>query len=109
MSRSRRFEQRISIERAALQIVNSSDLASETPLAGLTAAAIENWARRIKDRCDPRTRARLQDTLVSIATETGLLSDNSRAVFSSSGIHNDQAIDSLLRALATQCGPQPSF
>ncbi|MGO4112379.1 hypothetical protein ACCS37_37270 [Rhizobium ruizarguesonis] len=108
MSRSRRFEQRINIERAALEIINTSELASEEQLAGLTAAAIESWTNRIKDRHDEGQVARLRETLISIATETGLLSDNSRAVFSSSAAHDNQTIDSLLGALTTQCGLQPA-
>ena len=108
MSRSRRFEQRINIERVALEIINTSEIAREEQLAGLTAAAIESWASRVNDRHDERKVARLRETLVAIATETGLLSDNSRAVFSSSDEHNDRTIDSLLSALSMQCGNQPA-
>ncbi|MGO7793024.1 hypothetical protein ACC703_37175 [Rhizobium ruizarguesonis] len=108
MSRSRRFEQRINIERAALEIINTSEIASEEQLAGLTAAAIESWTNRIKERHDEGRVVRLRETLFSIATETGLLSDNSRAVFSSSAAHNNQTIDSLLGALTAQCGLQPA-
>jgi hypothetical protein len=103
MSRSRRFEQRINIERNALEIVNTSVFAKEAPLVGLTAAAINSWIKRIAGCCDERTRARLQETLTSIATETGLLSDNSRAVFSSSAAHDNQTIKSLLNELTARC------
>ena len=106
MSRSRRFEQRINLERAALAIVNTSEIGREEQLAGLTAAAIESWSSRIKDRFDDRLVARLRETLETIAAEAGLLSDNSRAVFSSSAEHNNQTIDSLLDALSAQCGNQ---
>lgn len=108
MSRSQRFEQRINIERTALAIVNTSEIGREEQLAGLTAAAIESWSSRTKDRYDQRQVARLREILVTLATETGLLSDNSRAVFSSSAEHNNRTIDSLLRALSTQCGNQPT-
>jgi hypothetical protein len=105
MSRSRRFEQRVNIERVALEIINTSEIGREEQLAGLTAAAIESWSSRA-DHHNERQVASLRETLVAIATETGLLSDNSRAVFSSSAEHNDRTIDSLLSALATQCGNQ---
>lgn len=104
MSRSRRFEQRILIERAALQIVNSSYLAKHERLAGLTAAAIESWLIRIKYKINETQRVQLNEILVAIATETGLLSDNSRAVFSSSAAYNNETIDGLLVKLATCCG-----
>jgi hypothetical protein len=104
MSRSQRFEQRINIERVALEIINTSEIASEEQLAGLTAAAIESWSRRVSNRHDQRKVAHLRETLVAIASETGLLSDNSRAVFSSGAEHDNRTVDSLLNALSTQCG-----
>lgn len=108
MSRSRRFEQRIKIERAALEITNTSGLALEEKLAGLTAAAIESWTSRIKGRADKTQLDSVHETLTSIATVTGLLSDNSRAVFSGSE-HGNQNVDSLLHVLRTQCDiTQPS-
>lgn len=106
MSRSRRFEKRINIERVALEIINTSEIAREERLAGLTAAAIESWARRVDDRHHEKQVARLRETLIAIATETGLLSDNSRAVFSTGSEHDNRTIDSLLSALSTQCGNQ---
>ncbi len=106
MSRSRRFEQRINIERAVLAIVNMSEIAREEQLAGLTAATIESWSARIKARYDERQVGRLRETLLALATEAGLLSDNSRAVFSSSAEHDNRTIDSLLDALSMQCAAQ---
>ncbi|WP_152601188.1 hypothetical protein [Rhizobium sp. YS-1r] len=106
MTRSRRFEQRINIERLALEIINTSEIGREEQLAGLTAAAIQSWSSRLNEHYNERQVASLREILVAIATETGLLSDNSRAVFSSSAAHNDRTIDSLLSALAAQCGNQ---
>lgn len=106
MSRSRRFEQRINIERVALEVINTSEVGREEQLAGLTAAAIASWSSRVSRHYDERQVASLRETLVAIAAETGLLSDNSRAVFSSSAEHNDRTINSLMSALATQCGNQ---
>ncbi|WP_434729885.1 hypothetical protein [Rhizobium binae] len=108
MSRSRRFEQRINIERSALEIINTSEVACEEKLAGLTAAAIESWTSRVKEGHGEGRIMRLYETLISIATEAGLLSDNSRAVFSASAAHDNQTIDSLLGALAAQCGLRPA-
>ncbi|WP_433760923.1 hypothetical protein [Brucella anthropi] len=107
MSRTRRFEQRINIERAALEIVNTSKIAHQERLAGLTAAAIQSWSNRVKDGKNERQVAQLGETLVAIATETGLLSDNSRAVFSSGAAHNNETIEALLTALTAQCNPEP--
>lgn len=106
MSRSRRFEQRITIERAALEIVNTSSIAGAEQLAGLTAAAIENWSARVKDRCGEKRTARVSETLVALATETGLLADNSRAVFSPSGPHENRNVRALLDTLTIQCDAQ---
>ena len=103
MSRSRRFEQRINIERAALEIVNTSQIAYREQLAGLTAAAIESWAHRVKDWHEGEQVTRLRQTLTALATETGLLSDNSRAVFSSGTQHDSQTVVSLLASLKSQC------
>ncbi len=107
MSRSRRFEQRINIERLALEIVNTSEMAREEQLAGLTAAAIDSWSSRNNNRDNDQV-ARLRETLVAIASETGILADNSRAVFSSSAEHDDRTVESLLGALSTQCGNKPA-
>lgn len=107
MSRSRRFEQRINIERSALAIVNTSEIAREVQLAGLTAAAIESWSKRIRVLHDESRVLSLCETLVAIASETGLLADNSRAVFSSSAQHSHRTIDFLLDALSKQCAPKP--
>ncbi|PDT46005.1 hypothetical protein CO661_20350 [Sinorhizobium fredii] len=103
MSRSRRFEQRVNIERAALQIVNTSELSKETPLVGLTAAAIDSWTGRIAGRCDLRSLAHLRELLISIATETGLLSDNSRAVFSSDAAYHNRTVKALMTELKMRC------
>lgn len=102
MSRSRRFEQRIKIERAALEIANTSGIALDEKLAGLTAAAIESWTSRVGGRVDKLQIERVRETLTSIATVTGLLSDNSRAVFSGSEYDNHN-VDSLLHVLRVQC------
>lgn len=103
MSRSRRFEQRVDIERSALQIVNTSEIALEERLAGLTAAAITSWSGRIKNSQNESQVARIHEILVAIATETGLLSDNSRAVFSTNAGHDNKNVEELIVTLKLHC------
>ncbi len=105
MSRSRRFEERVKIERTALEIVNTSFLSQGAPLAGLTAAAIDSWIKRVSGQCDEVTLNGLHEILVSIASETGASADNSRAVFASTTELHKRAVRSLLTELKARCRP----
>lgn len=102
MSRSKRFEARVNIERAVLEIVNTSAFSEGTALAGLTSAAIDSWSKRLSLHCDYKAISVVQELLFSIARETGLLADNSRAVFSSTSEHNDQTVAFLVAKLKGQ-------
>lgn len=99
MSRSRRFETRIEIERVVLDVVNKSSLSERSSLVGLTAAAIESWKTRVSSGQDGVQVRQAEAILLSIARETGLLADNSRAVFDVGASQDDASLEQLLAKL----------
>lgn len=102
MSRSKRFEVRVNLERSALEIVNQSFVSQNTTLAGISLAAISNWRSRLPKSNDNEVIEQIQQVLTDISTEAGLLADNSRAVFAPGG-HLDVSIQAQLSNLRRLC------
>lgn len=98
--RSRRFRARIAVERRVLDIVNSSRECQAAPLAGLTLAAIRDWKLRISGSVPTVFSADVEFLLTKIARASGLLADNSKAVFNPDGEFGDAEV----RALEAELG-----
>lgn len=82
--RSQRFHARINVERVTLDIVNSSDLCRGVPLAGLSLGAIRDWSQRATGAFPDALVVEVNRILTEVARRTGLLADNSRAIFDTS-------------------------
>lgn len=104
IGRTKRFRARLAVERSILDIVNSSDVCQATPLAGLTLAAIGDWKFRAGLLLPPRLVSELEGLLISISRESGLLADNSRAVFDPGNEAAVAHIHSLKAKLAVAVG-----
>ncbi|RWN11441.1 MAG: hypothetical protein EOR94_27465 [Mesorhizobium sp.] len=100
IGRSKRFKARLAVERSILDIVNSSDLSQAVPLAGLTIAAIGDWRFRAGRNLPDRLVSDIEALLISISRESGLLADNSRAVFDPENEAAAAAIGALKAKLA---------
>jgi hypothetical protein len=84
-SRSRRFAERVEIERSILVEVNNSRLGKHQPLAGLTTAAISAWSSRIEKLTSVEHREAITTSLAKISVQLGLLVEDSCAVFDEDG------------------------
>lgn len=91
--RRTRFQARISTEREILSIVNSSDLCGDIPLAGMTTYAIADWERHAREKLKQGSAAKIVDILLEIGRRTELLSDDSRDVFDTNEIVQQDDID----------------
>lgn len=95
--RRTRFRARIEIERAFLTTVNNF-YGPDGPLMGLTAAAIEAWARTAMER-DAAGPAEVKAILLEAAKRSEILSDDSREVFDSSGAASLSSVEHLHQML----------
>jgi hypothetical protein len=87
--------------------VNSSDLCQALPLAGLTLAAIGDWKFRGGKSLSTPLLNDLEGLLISISRKSGLLADNSRAVFNPESEAAIAEIGVLKAKLARAVGRAP--
>ncbi len=106
MNRSERFCQRVEIERRVLGALNKSRYGSQMPMVGLTALGIENWITRAKPFFPEKKLESIGDILRSIAIKTGLIADNSRAVFDPGVLTSNPNVNTLLKKLESQLEDQ---
>lgn len=94
--RRRRFKQRIQIEREVLSTVNKIDW--ETPMTGLTDAAISSWAERQLQNPNAISVLRI---VSEISRRLALNADDSRDVFENEELVPSCSVDSLIANLET--------
>lgn len=92
-ARKLRFAAKVKIEREVLSLINSSKLASEYKLAGMTKDAVLTWKKMFADSADPSSLSKVVEKTLGISRNAHIISDNSRTVFAEGVYFNNEKYD----------------
>jgi len=93
VARKLRFAAKVKIEREVLSIINSSVLAVDYKLAGMTMNAVQTWEKKLGGLVDSAILATVVDKTLSISRNAHIISDTSRSVFAEGIYFNNEKYD----------------